>query len=67
MEKILPKEVQEAISENNRVIAFIDDYRAKNEYNPIALDEFNAKFNKEFTHFLNNGGFTDETIKFFTN
>lgn len=51
--------------ENKKVQEFIDSFQANNEYNPISINEYNAKFRIEFNHFLENSGFSDETIQLF--
>ncbi len=56
---------QRALIENNKVQNFIQNFRDNNEYNPISIDEYNAKFKVEFNHFLENSEFLDETIKIF--
>lgn len=53
------------LSENKKVMNFINEFRDKNDYNPISLDEYNAKFKKEFNHFLENSNFLDETVQLF--
>lgn len=52
--------------ENQQVLDFIKDWQNKNEYNPRFLHEYNSKFNAEFADFLNNSGFTAETISTYT-
>lgn len=53
------------LSENKKVMDFINEFRNKNEYNPISLDEYNAKFKKEFNHFLENSNFSDAVVQLF--
>jgi len=57
--------VKEILKENKIVSNWIDNYRLKNEYNPIALKEYNTKFETEFNHFLNNSNLSSETIELF--
>lgn len=52
-------------NEAEKVSNFIDNWREKNEYNPLFLEEYNNKFNAEFNHFLKNSNFSEETIKMF--
>jgi len=53
-------------SENDKVLNFIKEFQAKNDYNPKFLDQYNAKFNAEFNDFLNSGNFSQKTIDLFT-
>ena len=65
--EIAKNNVESILNENERIQKFILDYQSKNDYNPKFLDEYNAKFNAEFTDFLENGNFTKETINLFKN
>jgi len=53
------------LSENETVLNFIKNWQSKNDYNPIALKEYNNKFNTEFNHFLNGANLSKETINSF--
>jgi hypothetical protein len=50
-------------SEHAKIYSFIENWRVKNEYNPITLEEYNAKFRKEFNQFLDQSDFSEEIIK----
>ena len=52
-------------TEEQKVLNFIKEFQAKNEYNPIFLDEYNNKFNAEFNYFLEVENFSDETKNIF--
>lgn len=64
-ELLMSDEVSTAIQENNQVLNFIKEYQSKNEYNPMFLDEYNAKFNAEFKQFLDNAKLSQKTKDFF--
>ena len=53
------------LNENEAVLSFIKKWQSKNDYQPIALKEYNKKFNVEFNWFLKNSNFSKETIKLF--
>jgi len=59
------REIKRARKENDLVSKFIKNFQANNEYKPESLTEYNAKFNKEFKHFLNNSNFSKDTIELF--
>ena len=61
------KKIETLRKENKQVLEFIKVWQSKNEYNPIALDEYNAKFKKEFEHYLNNSNLSKETIESYKN
>ena len=56
---------KELNKENDTILHWIKEWQSKNDYNPIALDEYNAKFKKEFNHFLKNGNFDKDTVSIF--
>jgi len=56
---------KKTLNENKKVLNFIENFRLKNEYNPISLKPYNKKFNIEFKHFLNNSNLSKETINIF--
>lgn len=59
-------ETKKILTENKIVLSFIKNWQSKNDYNPIALKEYNNKFNVEFNHFLSNANLSKETIDLFT-
>lgn len=59
------KTVKKILSENERVQNFIKEYQLKNNYNPVFLEQYNAKFNAEFNRFLIDGNFSQETVNLF--
>lgn len=56
--------VKKARNEHKTVVAFINNWRDKNDYNPRFLDEYNKKFVAEFNYFLDNSGLSQDTIEF---
>jgi hypothetical protein len=59
------QEVNRVRSENEQVLNFITNWQGKHKYNPRCLDEYNALFNAELSHFLNVGNFLQETVDLF--
>ena len=53
------------ILETELIIDFINNWQAKNNYDPEALNEYNAKFKKELNVFLDKNDFTKETKEIF--
>ena len=58
-------EIEKIKAENETVLSFIKNWQSKNDYNPIALNEYNAKFKVEMNHFLSTKNFSKETIDLF--
>jgi len=56
---------EQVLTENNKVLDFIKNWQSKNDYNPITLKEYNAKFKKEFRQFFKENDFSKETIQLF--
>lgn len=60
-----PDEAINAIQENNKILSFIKEWQSKNDYNPLFMDEYNAKFNAEFKHYLDSVNVSQETKDFY--
>jgi hypothetical protein len=57
--------IETVLTENEKIQNFISDWRNKNNYDPQFINEYNAKFEAEFNHFLNSNDFSEETINLF--